>query len=171
MQSPKSFSFDENKYVEIVGERSGIETEKITMMAWVRPTHENRNLTALLTKGDNNVIQLHGNRSLTFFIGGWGRGECNADLPENWIDNWHHVAGVCDGKSLWVYIDGKLESSLQIGSSALPESKCNWNLGRNEEFPGERIFHGKIDKVKIFVEPLSEKEIGDIIKAERTYFK
>lgn len=165
-----NFSFGENAYVEIVGEHSNLELSKITIMAWVRPSKENKNLIALITKGDNTVIQTHGNSSLNFFVGGWGRGECAVDLPKNWAEQWHHLAGVCDGENLMIYIDGKLENSISLGSSALPNSPSRWNLGRNYEFPGERIYKGKIDKVKIFVEPLTKSEIHKIIKAEKKAF-
>jgi len=166
-----SFTFGENSYVEIIEKNIPDETSDITLMAWVRPAKGNRRLTALITRGDHDVIQLQGNRSLTFFIGGWGRGQCRAALPENWDNNWHHVAGVCKGNHLRVYIDGALKGSTRIGDSALPESQCNWNLGRNEEFPGQRIFKGEIDNVKILVEALSEEEIKNIIDTEKDSFQ
>ncbi len=42
-------------------------------------------------------------------------------------------------------------------------SNANWNLGRNEEFPGKRIFIGKMDGVKIFAAALTKEEITEII--------
>jgi len=164
-------TFGENSYVEIIGKNSHFEISDISMMAWVRPAGGNRRLTALITKGEDHVIQLQGNRSLTFFVGGWGRGQCRAALPENWENNWHHVAGVCEGNHLKVYIDGALKGSTRIGNSALKESQCNWHLGRNEEFPGQRIFKGEIDYAKILVEPLSEEEINSIINSEKNRFQ
>ena len=39
-------------------------------------------------------------KSLSFFAGGWGRGSCSSILPENWFNNWHHIAGISDGVNL-----------------------------------------------------------------------
>jgi putative alpha-1,2-mannosidase len=133
--------------------------ESITMMAWVYPTAADSGLVDLFTKGDNHVLQLSGNRSLTFFAGGWGRGDCTVALPTNWLNNWHHIAGVCDGKSLQVYIDGVPGKRTLIDDSVNLSVINKWNLGRNEEFPVERIFNGYMKKVKVFVAPLSAEEI------------
>ncbi len=68
---------------------------------------------------------------------------------------------------LSVYIDGELCGTAAIGALTLKASTCRWNLGRNEEFPGQRIYKGKIDKVKIFVEALSHDEINKIMNVEK----
>ena len=81
----------------------------LTMMEWVYDTGTNKSLTELLAKGDNHVLQLVDGNSLTFFAGGWGRGDCTISLPNNWRKQWHHIAGVCNGKDLRVYIDGELK--------------------------------------------------------------
>jgi putative alpha-1,2-mannosidase len=131
----------------------------ITMMAWIYPTGENNGLVDLFTKGDSHVLQTSGNKTLTFFAGGWGRGDCSVELPANWKNSWHHIAGVCDGKSLKIYIDGKLTGTTQLEDSVNLSIVNKWNLGRNEEFPSERIFSGYMDDVKVFIEPLSASEI------------
>lgn len=133
--------------------------ETITMMAWIFPTADASGLTDVLTKGDNHVLQLSGNKTLSFFAGGWGRGECTADLPGNWKNNWHHIAGVCDGKSLRVYIDGELKGSTVLEQSVNLSVSNKWTIGRNEEFPLQRIFNGYLGQVKVFSAPLTEEDI------------
>jgi putative alpha-1,2-mannosidase len=136
--------------------------EKITVMAWIFPTGQNKGLSDILTKGDFIALQSSGNKSLSFFAGGWGRGSCTVPLPENWVNNWHHVAGVSDGKSLKIFIDGIESGKLMINSSVNLLSKAKWMIGRNEEFPDKRFFNGYVDQFKVFVEPL----IGSEIKRE-----
>jgi putative alpha-1,2-mannosidase len=148
-------------YVEVPNAPSlDVMGSTITMMAWVFPTAvDDKGLVDLFTKGDVHVLQVSGNSTLTFFAGGWGRGDVSAPLPADWKNNWHHVAGVCDGKSLRLYIDGQLKASTVLEDTVNLSVTNKWNIGRNEEFPSARIFNGYMDKVKVFAAPLSEKEV------------
>lgn len=154
-----------DSYVEVPNARSlDVMDTTITMMAWVYPKTTDHGLVDIFTKGDTHVLQVSDGKTLTFFAGGWGRGDCTVPLPENWKDHWHHIAGVCDGDILKVYIDGELKGY------ALPEGHANlsvsnkWTLGRNEEFPFQRIFNGYMDDVKVFASPLSAEEVKGIYR-------
>lgn len=142
--------------------------ETITMMAWIFPTTDNTGLIDVLTKGDNHVLQLTGNKTLSFFAGGWGRGDCTVDLPNNWKNNWHHIAGVCDGKNLHVYIDGDLKGSTTLEEAINLSVSNKWTIGRNEEFPLQRIFNGYMDQVKVFAAPLTAEEIRSVMYLRET---
>jgi len=133
----------------------------MTMMAWVCPTERGEGLVDIFAKGDNHVLQVSGNRELTFFAGGWGRGDCTVKLPEDWIGHWHHIAGVCEGTVLHIYIDGVLKGTAKVEGPVNLTVANRWTLGRNEEFPGQRVFNGYIDKAKVFTEPLT----GEAIRA------
>jgi putative alpha-1,2-mannosidase len=137
----------------------------ITMMAWLYTNDSSRALTDLLTKGDHHVLQVQSNK-LNFFAGGWGRGECSTDLPSDWTGKWHHIAGVCDGKRLMLYIDGVLKNSTILENEVNLSAEGRWRMGRNEEFPGERIFSGYMDKIRIFSAPLSAQEILSLVEQE-----
>lgn len=141
--------------------------ESITMMAWVKPEAEEKGLVDLLTKGDSHVLQTGDNKTLTFFAGGWGRGDLTVKLPENWKQQWHHIAGVCQGDVLWLYIDGKLSATSKVDGTVNLSVNNTWQIGRNEEFPSERIFHGYMDKVKIYEQALSADDIAVIVNRER----
>jgi len=154
------FKTDTNCFVELKNSTSLDNLGwKITVMAWIFPLNDNKGLTDIITKGDFIVFQSRGDRTLSFFAGGWGRGSCNSALPANWVNNLHHIAGVSDGNMLKIFIDGKESGSLFIGESMNLSSPLKWNIGRNEEFPNERIFNGFIDHFKVFVEPLTSSEI------------
>ncbi len=145
--------------------------ESLTMMLWIYPSGENKGLSDIFTKGDFNVIQSFGNKNLSFFAGGWGRGTCTIDLPANWSNTWHHVAGVCDGKSLKLYLDGSLKASLELTDRVNLSSSGHWIIGRNEEFPMERIFSGFVDRIKVFAAALNDREIKDIVQLESDLHK
>jgi len=135
---------------------------RITLMVWLKPKHGSENLVDVLSKGDQHVLQLVNGKKVNFFVGGWGRGECAADLPANWYDQWHHLAGVCDGNKLYVYIDGVLKASEPIEPDISLINNSQWQLGQNEEFPGERQYRGLAKDVMVFADSLSAEEIKRI---------
>ncbi|MCY1722644.1 GH92 family glycosyl hydrolase [Prolixibacteraceae bacterium Z1-6] len=165
------FGFDSTAYVEIENNSSFSALKNaITLMCWVKVSKANQNLSSIITQGDHNVIQLINNREIEFFAGGWGRGICLVGLPPDIIGTWHHIAGVCDGLTLKVYIDGELKGTAEVSNQVPLNTQANWNLGRNEEFPNKRIFDGKIESTKIFATPLSQNEIMKIISDEKNKF-
>ena len=160
--------FNKDRYIQVPNSISVDSMgETITMLLWVFPIGKNDGLVDLFTKGDYHVLQVAGNKELTFFAGGWGRGECKASLPVNWFNNWHHLAGVCDGKYLKLYIDGVLKGTTRLPDRINLSAPNKWTIGRNEEFPGQRIFDGYMDQIKIFAAPLSANEISAIVKKEK----
>lgn len=152
--------FGENCFVEVPNAASlDLMGNTITMMAWVYPTGDDNGLVDIFTKGDSHVLQVKDGKTLTFFAGGWGRGDCTADLPSDWKNHWHHIAGVCTGNTLFLYIDGILKSTTVMEDVVDLSNNNKWTFGRNEEFPSQRIYHGYIDGIKIYKQPLSQEDI------------
>ncbi|AYL96724.1 GH92 family glycosyl hydrolase [Mucilaginibacter celer] len=165
-------TFGENTFVEVPNAPSLDNMgETLTMMGWVYPTGNEAGLVDMITKGDSHVLQVSDHKTLTFFAGGWGRGDCTVNLPAGWNNKWHHIAGVCAGKTLYLYIDGVLAGKTVVETSANLSNNNKWTLGRNEEFPSERVFHGYMDKVKVFKEPLTADEIKGIVDSEGSDLK
>jgi putative alpha-1,2-mannosidase len=151
----------EKGFIEIPQHQSlDIARETISVLIWVYPINESG--ADFISKGDHIVLKMQNREQINFFAGGWGRGECLADVPENWNRNWHHLAGVCDVKSLKLYIDGELRQSVSI-SGEIEACPFPWNVGRNAEIPVGRSTNGFIDDVRIYVEPLSQDEIQKVI--------
>lgn len=146
-------------YLEIPNARSLDEMgTTLTMMAWIYPTEQTPGLVDVFSKGDTHVLQITDGRMLSFFAGGWGRGDITVPLPEHWLNHWHHIAGVCDKQGLKLYIDGALKGETQLDTPVNLSVGNKWTLGRNEEFPGTRIFKGYIQQAKVFADPI---EIAD----------
>jgi len=113
------------------------------------------------------VLQLKDGKTLTFFAGGWGRGDCTVDLPDDWVGHWHHLAGVCTGSTLLLYIDGRLAGRSVVDGVVNLSVTNKWVLGRNEEFPGERIFEGRVRDAKVYAAALGEAEIRALAVAHQ----
>ncbi len=143
-------------YGSLAGSRSLDELgRRLTMAIWVYPVTKEEGLVDVFTNGDEHVLQIAGGRSLTFFAGGWGRGDCTVDLPADWLNHWHFLAGVCDSDGLRLYIDGNLSGFTPLeGGEVLHGGGNVWMIGRNAEFPGQRIFEGRVDRPMIVQEAL-----------------
>ncbi|TDW97428.1 GH92 family glycosyl hydrolase [Dinghuibacter silviterrae] len=139
----------------------------LTMMIWVFPKEpDHEGLMDIFTKGDFNVLQVSGRSSLTFFAGGWGRGDCTVDLPADWVGHWHHIAGVCGPDGLRVYIDGRLKGFTALQEVSLSFTGSPWMIGRNAEFPGERVFEGLVASPELFQAALDSTTITSIYQTE-----
>lgn len=149
------FVSDSTTYIEIPNAPSLDEMgTTLTMMAWIYPLEQTSGLVDVFAKGDTHVLQIVDGRMLSFFAGGWGRGDITVPLPEHWLNQWHHIAGVCDKQGLKIYIDGVLKGETKLDNPVNLSIGNKWTLGRNEEFPGTRIFKGYIEQPKIFADPI-----------------
>jgi hypothetical protein len=74
---------------------------------------------------------------------------------------------VCSGKKLELFIDGKLAETVVLDEAANLSNTNRWFLGQNEELPGERIFHGRLNLVKIFKTALTPAEIEAVFNSEQ----
>ena len=165
----KGVRLGQDGYIRIPGSPSlGDMGEKLTMLLWVYPEGKgDGGLVDIFTNGDNHVLQVAGGRQLTFFAGGWGRGDNTVNLPKDWSGHWHLIAGVCDRDGLRVYIDGEQRGFTPLEKSVhLLAGDNTWMIGRNEEFPGQRIYEGYVRRPRIFQEALSAGAILTIYRQE-----
>lgn len=83
-----------------------------------------------ITKGDTQfgVIQ-KGNDKLQFYLHSGIKHTLEVNLPDNWIDNWHHITATWDSKEMKLYIDGTLAGT----ESTVPKSMGNNRRGGPQE--------------------------------------
>ena len=137
-------------------------TDAISITAWIKVNQFDRAWQAIVTKGDQawrlhraqsgNVLEFAGqNLSPVFYV----TGSVNVNDGK-----WHHVAGVYDGSSLSIYVDGVLDVS-EAASGSIGTSTDDVMIGGNSDFATTdyRGWEGLIDDVRIFDFGLTREQI------------
>ncbi|MBN2411569.1 DUF4981 domain-containing protein [candidate division KSB1 bacterium] len=151
-------------YVEIYRDPSlDITGDKLTLELWVYPRNwENSN--PLITKGETAYgLQQVSKDTLEFYIYDGKKRSARAYLPHDWKYNWHHVAGVYDGKELKLILDGKIIASRSHSGN------INYNyfpvcIGRNiekqnEQYPGW-LSNSVFDQIRVYNRALDIDELS-----------
>lgn len=134
-------------------------TDAFTLEAWVKP-EPTRTHSPFVTKGDTQfAIKQNPNGEIEFFVYSDQWVVAKAKAPDDWYGNWHHVAGVFDGRVLKLYIDGELKAE-QTFSGVVNRNGFPVNIGRNSEHT-ERLTGAAIDQVRIYNRALSAEELND----------
>lgn len=165
--------------------------QPLTLEAWVKPAKDQEALNApIIVKGDDRasrnesyglqrsvVYDSDGKKvvsdKLEFYIFG---GELNADkdmyekfsasipTPEDWNDKWHHIAGVYDGQTMKLYLDGKVVAT-QINPKGIAVGPNPVGIGGVPLFDATKAesmptFKGLIDSVRIYNRALNAQELA-----------
>jgi beta-galactosidase len=160
-----------DEWVEFYRDPSLDITDRITMELWVKPRkfiHTNY----FLSKGNHayGLIQKDA-ETIEFFIHGDKRQSATCTVPENWINEWHHLVGIFDGKELLLYLDGEFKSSHQYTGKIL-NSPFPVTIGRDSENHDSEtngmLSNAIIDEVRIYNEAidfdqLNEQNSGDAV--------
>ena len=91
-----------DQWVEVYQDKNiEISGNELTVSLWVFPRDLMKMGGTLLTKGNNQFgLQQIGDQSLEFYIYTSKKTAVRCELPKDWTQNWHHVAGIYDGKSI-----------------------------------------------------------------------
>jgi hypothetical protein len=124
-------------------------TTAVSVSAWIRVQSFSKDWQAVVAKGDDSW-RLHregGSNSPGFGTSNAQNQNDNFGSPVNVNDKqWHHVAGVYDGQTKKVFVDGTIASKqLAITIQGSNYQVC---IGENNQATG-RHFHGSIDEVRI----------------------
>jgi hypothetical protein len=164
----RAVAFDGSGYVE----SSGLgHQEAVSVAMWVCPeklthrwspllftSHPNRSAfhMSLLTDGTPNVAINNGGKT-------WVHRRANGRVA---LDEWHHVAVVCDGRQggeIRFYIDGRRVSAspLYVGVP-LDLNSCRIGAWKNWQTTPQHNFHGSIDEVRIYRGMLTDGQIAEL---------
>jgi len=144
---------------------------EITVTAWIKVTVFDRRWQAIVTKGDNAWrLQRNAEEDSVYFactgvqVPNSIRGEVHGNMSVN--DNlWHHTVGVYDGIQLFLYVDGKLDNSVNA-SGYISQNKFPVLIGENAENSG-REWNGLIDDVRIYSYALTEQEVRELYESTK----
>lgn len=115
--------------------------------------------SVLLCKGDTQVaLKTNGDgNGLEFFIhnnGSWKSVSC--DYPENWVGNWHQVAGVYDKGKISIYVDGTKAGENNV-EDVIAEGSAPIGIGYDTT--NGRKLDGEISVARIYNKALTQAEI------------
>ncbi|MFC1455101.1 LamG-like jellyroll fold domain-containing protein [Candidatus Undinarchaeota archaeon] len=151
-----------NHYINC-GNDASLNPEYITISAWVK-TSSTIDTNQIISKDDdiNRVWQFKKDQDdkLRFVVFNDSAIKSVSGTTTIGDDKWHHVAGVYDGSTVKVYVDGVLDASENFAGS-LRSSTNSVFIGRSENAnPG--YFDGIIDDAAIFDRALSASEIREL---------
>ncbi|MFZ4520480.1 MAG: LamG-like jellyroll fold domain-containing protein [Bacteroidales bacterium] len=152
-----------NDYVNC-GNASGLNiTGAITIEAWINADNWKANSWEGTIVGKDNTnatgynLRCGNNGMLSFLVGAGGAWNEVLSGPVMSTGRWNCVAGVYDGTTMYIYINGLL-SGQQALSSAIGVSAQSLFIGNSPGYP-TRFFDGKIDEVRIWNVARSQSQI------------
>jgi len=143
---------------------SSVGAAEVTVAAWIKVNRFDKEYQAIVTKGDSAWrLQRNANTdTLEFACSGlaipdgsqWGGLYGNRSVNDG---KWHHIAGVYDGRNMYIYIDGEVDST-QPASGPIGTNDHPVYIGENAEMTG-RFWNGLIDDVRVYNGALGPAEI------------
>lgn len=139
-------------------------TNNFTIEAYVNPNGFGTgggDFNMIASKGDDSAAFRVSGKSVYFFIkntdGEWKT--CTLGLGDAEMNSWLHVAGIYDGKYLYVYVEGKglVSSEEQVG--AVAASAYPMGIGYCPQT--NRTSSNYIKGIRIYNKALTEEELND----------
>jgi hypothetical protein len=166
----RSLSFDGVEQLVDLGNPTSLDVSgNVTLSAWIRP---------LALDGYRNVVghgfrwTPNGDLALRIFdedyeFTAWDGMDhmASAPVPPGDADNWHHLAGVYDGRTYRLYRDGELVVE-HPDDFAPAQVDSPWAVGGRAETipPDGRYYGGLIDEVRIYGRALSDEEVRALFR-------
>ena len=148
------------KALRFDGERSWVDcgnadalnlANEFTIEAWIKPENPGAHNMTIVAKGYryagrfNLRMGIPWDRSKLMLENGAYR---THEIPIP-LEAWSHVAGVCDGQRVAIFVDGELLSERPFGGGFKPNKKA-MTIGQSIGAPGGEFFKGLIDEVRIY---------------------
>ncbi len=151
-----------DQYVEVPDVPELDITKEITMEAWIYPIEVQGDSSLYGRRNSANqggycMQWTNGMIETWIHIGGWqGTRDKQTVNPET--NEWHHVAGVFDGKKVRQYVNGELDIEFAL-SGAMDNVAEVFRVGQAQT--SLMPMHGTIDEVAIYNRALTQKEIQE----------
>lgn len=156
-------------YLEVADKEAFDATAGVTVAAWIKPAALDKAWQAIVTKGEGawRIQRNNETNNLEFACTGlkipngneYGSLFGNKAIP---VGEWHHVAGVYDGKTMYLYLDGVLDSS-QEAWGAIGTDPDPVLIGSNNRYP-DRFWNGLIDDVRVYNYGLPEAQVQQLYR-------
>ncbi len=138
-----------------------ISNDQLTLSFWVKPEKYNGD-AYFITKGNYQYgIWQPSDSKIQFYVHTDKRVVVEADLPENWVGNWHQVSGTYDGKNLTLFVNGEKVASVHCTGNIV-NGPYPVNIGKSAEIIDNHLgylTHTTIDNVRIFNKVISAEDL------------
>ncbi len=136
---------------------------QLSLQTWIYPRGFNGS-NSMISKGNQSfALEQNHKDSIYFTIHTPRRYQVSAYLPRDWNYNWHHVAGIYDGKSIRIVLDGR-EIATRPASGKIERTFYELTVGKNhqrdhENYPGY-ISNAIFDEVTVHNIALADEDLG-----------
>jgi hypothetical protein len=164
----------ENDYIGVNDNAVLNPTDALTLEAWINAEYWESNIWAGSIIGKQNTSP---DRGYCLTAGENGRAEFTVSIGESWkavntgqimgLGTWYHIAGVFDGSTSKIYINGVLQSSIDISGTHDDATGTSIRIGDNPTWTG-RNFQGIVDEIRIWNIARTESEIQENLATELT---
>src|SRR5262249_19390772 len=164
----QAFSFDGVASSVDVPHNSALLPSVVTVEAWVNPGLLGKNQTIVSKEGVFQSGQIgYGLRqradgSFWFVLGTDGADFVAQSTTTAQVGQWFHLAGVYDGASMKLYVNGVLESTVNVGSITMNSTsplRIGALPGYTSSSNGFEFFQGLVDEATIYNRALTPAEI------------
>ena len=163
-----ALKFDANKKqrVKIENSDSLNLTDQVSILAWglVSDTTGNRRFLQKSTEGSDNQYRLLREGGFFRFDAGPGVSNSRVQSPMFKEKEWHHVAGVYDGKTTAIYIDAKQTASQESTGKMKPSDGPLFIGTKHPGAPNGDYWMGMIDEVAIINRAVTTAELAQAMK-------
>ncbi len=163
-----ALKFDANKKQRVKVENSDSLnlTDQVSILAWglVSDTTGNRRFLQKSTEGSDNQYRLLREGGFFRFDAGPGVSNSRVQSPMFKEKEWHHVAGVYDGKTTAIYIDAKQTASQESTGKMKPSDGPLFIGTKHPGAPNGDYWMGMIDEVAIINRAVTTAELAQAMK-------
>ena len=159
-----ALEFDgEEDHVVVADDAALAIEENITFMAWFSPSDVLTSRRLMVKNNSIFVIFDFGNKDSIDFLVKPDNTFAESTTTDWKVGEWYHFAGTFDGKTMKVYVNGKLEGEAANNVPIAPSDLELWiggdDFGRPTDF-----FPGTIDEVRLYEKTLTEAEIQKVME-------
>ena len=159
-----ALEFDgEEDHVVVADDAALAIEENITFMAWFSPGDVLTSRRLMVKNNSIFVIFDFGNKDSIDFLVKPDNTFAESTTTDWKVGEWYHFAGTFDGKTMKVYVNGKLEDEAANNVPIAPSDLELWiggdDFGRPTDF-----FPGSIDEVRLYEKTLTEAEIQKVME-------
>lgn len=161
-----------NDKIGVVDATSLNPTTALTVEAWINADTWKSTVWAGVIVGKQSTSP---DRGYCLSVGENGKAEFTVAVANAWVaatspavmglNSWYHVAGVFDGSSVKIYINGELQASTATSGVISPSTGTVMYIGENPTWSG-RYFDGTVDEVRIWNVARSTADIQSAFAAE-----